>query len=215
MKIFCLRAAIPVLFLVTTLNADTLVLRNGRRVEGQLVSVRGSVVEFDEGRSFNRRIVTFDRDDVVSIEFDRNDRNNDRFDRNDSRQNSQTSQNRRSGLRERQLWVVANQQWVDTNIDIRSGQEVYFEATGDVRWGPGRRDGPGGEQNSPNNPYRPMPNRPAAAMIGRVGSNSSDYFFIGDDRGPIRMRNSGRLFLGINDDNLQDNSGTFRVIVYY
>ena len=38
---------------------------------------------------------------------------------------------------------------------------------------------------------------------------------IGDDRGAIRMRSSGRLYLGINDDNLQDNTGYFTVIVYY
>src|SRR6266567_1687907 len=30
-----------------------------------------------------------------------------------------------------------------------------------------------------------------------------------------RMRSAGRLFLGINDDYLQDNTGYFRVIVYY
>ena len=65
-----------------------------------------------------------------------------------------------------------------------------------------------------NNPSRPMPNRPGGALIGRVGE-TQDYFFIGDDRGAVRMRSSGRLYLGINDDNLQDNTGYFRVIVYY
>jgi hypothetical protein len=56
------------------------------------------------------------------------------------------------------------------------------------------------------NPNRPMPNRPGAALIGRVGNNA-DYFFIGGDNGPIRMRSSGRLFLGLNDDVLEDNTG--------
>jgi hypothetical protein len=91
---------------------------------------------------------------------------------------------------------------------------VYFEASGEIRWGPNRRARPGGEENSPNNPARPMPNRPGASLIGRVG-DSKDYFFIGDDRGAIRMRSSGRLFLGVNDDNLSDNTGYFTVIVYY
>jgi hypothetical protein len=57
-----------------------------------------------------------------------------------------------------------------------------------------------------------MPNRPGAALIGRIGG---DVFFIGDERGPIRVRNSGRLELGINDDFLDDNSGSFRVTVFY
>jgi hypothetical protein len=91
---------------------------------------------------------------------------------------------------------------------------VYFESVGEIRWGPNRRAGPGGEQNSPNNAARPIPNRPGASLIGRV-SDANDYFFVGNDSGAIRMRSSGRLFLGINDDNLEDNTGYFRVIVYY
>ena len=58
-----------------------------------------------------------------------------------------------------------------------------------------------------------MPNRSAAALIGRIGD--SDLFYIGDDRSAIRIRGGGRLFLGINDDFLQDNSGSLRVTIYY
>ena len=56
--------------------------------------------------------------------------------------------------------------------------------------------------------------RSAAGLIGRVG-NGSDFFFIGAEQGPVRVRSSGRLYLGVNDDFLQDNSGSFRVVVYY
>lgn len=66
--------------------------------------------------------------------------------------------------------------------------------------------------HSPYNAGRPIPNRPAAGLIGRIGS---DVFFIGNDTGPMRMRSSGRLSLGVNDDYLQDNRGAFRVTVYY
>ncbi len=59
---------------------------------------------------------------------------------------------------------------------------------------------------------RPIPSRPGAALIGRIGE---DPFFIGDGGGPVRMRQSGRLYLGINDDYLADNSGHFRVTVYH
>jgi hypothetical protein len=110
--------------------------------------------------------------------------------------------------------VAANVLWNDTGIDVVSGRNLYFEARGEIRWGPNRRAGPGGERNSPNNPARPMPNRPGASLVGRIG-DSNDYFYIGEDQGPVRMRSSGRLFLGINDDNMQDNTGYFTVIVYY
>ena len=206
---------LPALLVVGTLNADTLVLRDGRRIEGQLISVRNGAVEFDEGRAFSPgRTLRFDRDEVLGIQFDRNDRN----ERTNTPQFSPPRGSpgaRPSGLRERQVTVTANVPWVDTNINVQPGQDVYFDASGEVRWAPNRRDSPGGEQNSPVNPNRPIPNRPAAALIGRVGENSTDYFFIGVDRGPIRMRSSGRLFLGVNDDVLQDNSGSFRVVVYY
>jgi hypothetical protein len=91
---------------------------------------------------------------------------------------------------------------------------LYFSASGQVRWGPNRRDGAGGERNSPQNPGRPIPNRPGAALIGKVGDRD-EFFFIGEESGPYRARASGRLFLGINDDVLSDNSGAFRVDVYF
>ena len=59
-----------------------------------------------------------------------------------------------------------------------------------------------------------MGNRNAAALIGKIGTGN-DFFFIGDETGPVRMRSAGRLYLGINDDVLTDNSGNFRVVVYY
>ena len=110
------------------------------------------------------------------------------------------------------MLVSASTAWSDSGVDVRAGQTIFFEAEGRVRWGRDRQDGPAGERNSPSNPNRPMGNRNAAALIGKIGN---DLFFIGDDAGPIRMRSSGRLYLGINDDVLTDNSGNFRVVVYY
>jgi hypothetical protein len=199
-------AVLLVAALSITVNADILVLRNGTRLEGELLVVRGGVIEFEERRGGGRaRRHEFDRDEVARIEFDRP-RTSDR---------SFAEGRRPAGLRERQVAVAASAAWTDTGIDVRAGQTVYFEASGQVRWGRDRRDGPEGEDGSPANPNRPIPNRPAAALIGKIGSGATDYFFIGDDRGAVRMRVSGRLFLGINDDYIADNSGSFRVIVHY
>jgi hypothetical protein len=187
------------------LQADTLYLRNGNRIQGELVGMRNGTIEFEERRSFgSSRTLRFDRDEVDRIEFDNRgySNNNDR----------NSFGGRPAGMRERQTTVSADTAWNDTGIDVRSGQTIYFEATGRVRWGKDRQDGPGGERNSPNNPNRPMGNRNAAALIGKIGD---DLFYIGDDQGPIRVRNSGRLYLGINDDVLTDNYGNFRVVVYY
>ena len=209
------------LLATTFVSADTLVLRDGRRVEGELIAVQNGVVEFQTRGPFGPERARISRADVVRIDFeniepgrgDRGDRDDrDRDDR--DRQPQQPSNQRPAGMREREVLVDAKKPWTDTGIELRNGQTVYFAASGRVHWGPGREDGPEGQHNSPHNPARPIPGRPGAALIGRVGDNN-DYFFIGDDQGPIRVRSNGRLFLGINDDNLSDNSGNFRVIVFY
>lgn len=196
-------AAAALLVAASAVWADTLVLRDGRRMQGQLVGVSGRDLEFED-RS-NRRVVRVPRRDVVRIEFDDNGRDRDRDDRADA--------GIPRGMRERQVNVTARQQWTDTGIDVRAGQTIYFQASGETRWGPNRRDGAEGERNSPYNAGRPLPDRPGAALIGRIGER--DLFFIGGDRGPFRVRSSGRLYLGINDDVLTDNSGALRVVVSY
>ena len=193
--------------LPVSLQADTLILRDGSRVQGELIAVRNGTIEFEERRSFGGgRTLRFDRDEVVRIEFETY-RNN--------TGGSSNNLGRPTGMREKQVIVSGDVSWNDTGIDVRPGQTVYFESQGQVRWGRDRRDGPAGERNSPPNPGRPMPNRNAAALIGKISNDSGDLFFIGDETGAVRLRGSGRLFLGINDDVLTDNSGNFRVVVYY
>jgi hypothetical protein len=179
--------------------ADVLVLRDGRRVEGNLVAVRGDTIEFEPR---DARVRRYDRSDVRSVQFE------------ETWSSYEPESRPRVAMRERSVIIDARTQWVDTGVVVRAGQEVMFVATGQVRWGPNRRDGAAGERNSPFNAGRPMPDRNAAALIGRIGENG-DPFFIGDDRQPIRVRGAGRLSLGINDDYLQDNSGSLRVVVSY
>lgn len=187
------------------LLADTLVLTNGRRMQGELVGVHGREIEFEERDGSRSRRVRVPRREVARIEFSDDDFRNGRNDRDRPNVNPR-------GLRERQVNVDSRVAWTDTGIDVRAGQQVFFAADGDVRWGQGRRDDAAGERNSPVNNGRPLPDRPAAALIGRIGN---DVFFIGGDTAAFRLRGTGRLFLGINDDVLTDNSGSLRVVVAY
>lgn len=197
-----------VLSLPVSLKADTLYLRNGQRVEGELIGFRNGQIEFEERRGFGgTRALRFDRDEVDRIDFE-----NSRYSNNNNNNSSNLAGGRPTGMRERQVIVSADVAWNDAGIDVRAGQTVYFEALGRVRWGRDRQDGPAGERNSPSNPNRPMGNRNAAALIGKIGN---DMFFIGDETGPVRIRTAGRLYLGVNDDVLTDNTGNFRVVVYY
>ena len=209
-------AAIAMMILAATAMAwaDTLVLTNGRRVQGELIGVSGRDIEFEEWNGNNRRIVRIPRRDIARIEFDENqfsldDRRNERRDNVPPVVSGEIPR----GMRERQVNVTAREQWSDTGVDVCAGQMIYFRTTGETRWGPNRRDGAAGERNSPFNAGRPLPDRPAAALIGRIGER--DVIFIGDDQMPFRVRSSGRLYLGINDDVLTDNTGALRVTISY
>ena len=193
------------LAMTTVSLADTLVLTNGRRIQGELTGVYGREIEFEERTGSNRRLMRVPRSDIARIEFDNAGPS---FGQND------ISGGVPRGMREREIMVTAREPWTDTGIDVRAGQMIYFAATGEVRWGPNRRDGAAGERNSPRNYLRPMPGQPAAALIGRIGEQDAP-FIIGAEAGPFRARSSGRLYLGVNDDVFTDNTGGFRVTISY
>jgi hypothetical protein len=204
MKLRLTLASLAFITATALVHADTLVLNDGRRVQGELLGIYGREIEFEERGGGRRRTVRISRDEVDRIEFNRSQR--------DDYRNEPVGLPR--GMRERQIVVDAREQWTDTGIDVRAGQQIYFVSQGESRWGRDRRDGAEGERNSPLNPNRPLPDRPAAALIGRIGDRNQ-IFFIGADSGPFRARDNGRLYLGINDDVLTDNSGNLRVTVSY
>jgi hypothetical protein len=210
MKLHLLFASLLSLTTTALVQADTLVLNDGRRVQGELLGLRGREIEFEERTGGRRRMMRISRDEIDRIEFTHDEF--DRFRRESERNEPFVGPPR--GMRERQVVVDARQQWTDTGIEVRAGQQIYFSSQGETRWGHDRRDGAEGERNSPLNPNRPLPDRPAAALLGRIGDRN-EYFFIGGDAGPFRARDSGRLYLGINDDVLTDNSGNLRVTVAF
>ena len=183
-------------------SADTLVLTNGRRMQGELLGVFGREIEFEERNGFGgRRMVRVPRNEIDRIEFmdDRNSRDDDRV------------VPRR--MRERNVTVNPTEAWTDTGVELRNGQEVYFQTTGHITWSPNRRVDADGTRNSKPDTNRPLPDRNSGALIGRIGER--DIFFIGTDMGPFRVRGNGRLYLGVNDDRMDDNTGSYRVIVSY
>ena len=194
-----------------TLFADTLVLRDGRRVQGELVAVYRGEIEFEERSGWNRRAVRIPRQDILRIEFD-NQGQAGLSPWGQSQQPNVSSSGVPRGMRERHVNVTARQPWTDTGVDIRPGQTFYITSSGEIRWGRERRDGPAGENNSPYNAGRPLPDRPGAALLARIGN---DLMFVGNQPGPFRVRGGGRLYLGINDDVFEDNTGSFRATVSY
>jgi hypothetical protein len=199
----CAWASVCAVCAISALSADTLVLKDGRRIDGLFVGARDGVIEFEQKRpQGGRERVSIDRVDVVRIELDEGAPAVDR------------PLSAAGSARSRDVVVDARIAWTDAGIDVAAGQVLSFYATDRIRWAPGRRDGPDGEHNSPPGPSRPMPNERRAALIGRIG-DGREYFLVGSRREGIRMREAGRLHLGINDESLNDNAGSFRVSIRY
>jgi len=187
--------------------ADTLVMNNGREIRGKLVSINRGIILFNQenGRQIRVNVnrvddINFGDDTALDRENNSNGRysNDGRYDRNNDQYGEQS------------VAVYADRTWTDIGMTVRAGDILRFVPSGEIVWGPSRRDGPTGEVNSPYNQGRPIPDRPGGALIGRIGN---DTFYIGDGSTSFRARTSGRLFLGINDDYVQDNQGHFQVVV--
>ena len=107
--------------------------------------------------------------------------------------------------------VPANQAWTDTGITVNQGDKVVFQASGEITFGrsPGQTATPdGGPDRKPN---YPLPSVPVGALIGKVGNSAP--FGIGTQSQPLPMPASGRLMLGVNDNELADNGGAYTVVV--
>jgi hypothetical protein len=109
--------------------------------------------------------------------------------------------------------VSGRQAWVDTGIDLRAGDVVSVTATGSVAV-TGRRDviaDPNGATGYAATSRAPLPHIVIGALLGRIGTN--EPFVVGTNLSSMRVTQAGRLFLGVNDDVLSDNSGEFRASV--
>lgn len=109
--------------------------------------------------------------------------------------------------------VQGNQQWTPTNIMIRQGDRVQFAVTGEVQLSSDPEDKAvsAGSVRGRKSPNAPAPQYLAGALVGRVGGGV--VFPIGNQSDPIQVPGAGPLWLGINDDAVEDNQGAFDVSI--
>jgi hypothetical protein len=112
----------------------------------------------------------------------------------------------------RNVRVNAQQRWTDTGLNVRAGDVVMFQASGEIRMSDDTGDTatPAGSRRGRTAPDAPILNQSAGALIAKVGDYSP--MFIGN-RGSVTVPVSGRLYLSVNDDHLPDNAGEFTVTV--
>jgi hypothetical protein len=108
--------------------------------------------------------------------------------------------------------VDARQEWTPTDVTVRQGERVAFQATGQIAWGQGVTQvaGPeGAPMDAAARRTYPVPSAGVGALVGRIGNGVP--FLVGASSEPIIMPAGGRLFLGVNDSGRGDNSGFFVV----
>jgi hypothetical protein len=109
-----------------------------------------------------------------------------------------------------EISVKAAERWTNTGVYVRDGEDVRVASAGTVQLSADTADtsSPGGAGSGRRAPSAPLPDRPAGALIARIGNGPP--IFVGAESS-LRANATGLLYLGINDDHLADNRGEFRV----
>ena len=105
----------------------------------------------------------------------------------------------------------ASNGWTNSGLVVRRGQRLRINASGRVSIGGGRFVTPDGLPNIPDRD-KLMRNQPTGGLIAVIGDDNDDFIFVGSSRDFVAQRD-GVLFLGVNEGNLADNSGTFDVVI--
>ncbi|MDQ1591586.1 MAG: hypothetical protein QOG71_2213 [Pyrinomonadaceae bacterium] len=252
-------AVVLTLSLSAAALADTIRLRDGSVVRGQIIAFKDQqfTVLIGANTRGRRGRMTIYSEDIESIEFDAADSSsgaaavgnssggsiNDDAAANDDRaasnapvirnpapttrtsQPDNTASDRNNGLgtgsggaspvffpiRLRVRADNASNGWNDSGLMVRAGQRLRITAAGRVSLGGGQMSTPTGLPRLADRD-KLMRNEPTGGLIAVIGDDNDDFIFVGASR-EFTAQRDGRLFLGVNEGNLVDNSGTYEVTV--
>jgi hypothetical protein len=105
----------------------------------------------------------------------------------------------------------ANNGWTNSGLVVRKGQRLRISASGRVSLGRGRFSTPGGLNNILDND-KLMRNEATGALIAVIGDDNDDFILIGPRREFVAQRD-GVLFLGVNEGDLTDNTGSYDIVI--
>jgi hypothetical protein len=235
------RLLLSVLLLVsisTPLLADTIRLKDGSVIRGQVIGFKDQQFTILIGGNARGRRgqTTVYVEDVESIEFDSTGGNPSATDEGMTARNNppstrpstpstQPEPNDRSidttpassstptfftikvGVRA----DAANNGWTNSGLVVRKGQRLRISASGRVSLGRGRFSTPGGLSNI-NDADKLMRNEATGALIAVIGDDNDDFIVIGPRREFVAQRD-GVLFLGVNEGDLTDNTGSYDIVI--
>ena len=226
--------------LSTPLLADTIRLKDGSVIRGQVIGFKDQQFTILIGGSARGRRgqTTVYVEDVESIEFDSTPgagtatddgsaRSNPPLSRpsppvnqsdpvaSDSRSNDTTPASSSNptfftikvGVRA----DASNNGWTNSGLVVRKGQRLRISASGRVSLGRGRFSTPGGQASIQDND-KLMRNEATGALIAVIGDDNDDFILIGPRREFVAQRD-GVLFLGVNEGDLTDNTGSYDIVI--
>lgn len=245
-------ALLLVIALCVTAFADTIRLKDGSIIKGKIVGFSGGKFTISIGEGSRKRQMTFDADEVLSIDFESP---QDRgmtlaaADRNASVsspavqtappetvavETEEVVEEEKPSIPERtastvptpvrktsfgkpielSVKVLADNTangWTNSGWVVKKGQRIRISGSGEVSIGSGRKTGPSGLYDVEDG-EKLLKSVPTGALIAVIGDDNNEFIYIGSEREFTAARD-GTLFLGLNEGNLNDNSGSFSVKV--
>jgi len=225
----------------TPMLADTIRLKDGSVIRGQVIGFKDQQFTILIGGNARGRRgqTTVYVEDVESIEFDSNSGNtgnSSTMDESTARNNpppisrpsspvNQPDNNRTtdttpaSSSSPPTFFTIkvgvradnANNGWTNSGLVVRKGQRLRISASGRVSLGRGRFSTPGGLNTIPDGD-KLMRNEATGALIAVIGDDNDDFILIGPRREFVAQRD-GVLFLGVNEGDLTDNTGSYDIVI--
>ena len=224
-----------VISLFAPVFADTIKLKDGSVIRGRVIGFKDQqfIILIGAGAKGRRGQTTVYVEDVESIEFDNNVGTADdgsstgappamsqppRTNQGDQT-NSSVRPTPAGGAANPTFFTIkisvradsTNNGWTNSGLVVRKGQRIRVSASGRVSLGKGRFSTPAGV-NTINDNDKLMRNEATGALIAVIGDDNDDFILIGPRREFVAQRD-GVLFLGVNEGDLADNTGTYDVVV--
>lgn len=99
--------------------------------------------------------------------------------------------------------------WTNSGWVVKKGQKIRITGSGEISLGGGRMTQAGGLYDVEDE-SKLLKAVPTGALIAVIGDDNNEFIYIGSSREFVAARD-GALFLGVNEGNLNDNSGSFEV----
>jgi hypothetical protein len=199
------------------LERHTIVLRSGEMIRGKIYDFQGDRIIMDMGPNDRR---TFSMNDTarlyISAPGSRALFANSNAAAN-ANPNSAVVGGRRGGAMRRggiTINLPGSSCWVDTGINVVANQLVSFAATGEITTSADVNDVAtviGSKTGRVAGPNAPISNALLGMLIARIDGNAP--FEISNHTQALTMPQNGRLWIGVNDSQCNDNSGSFRVTI--